>query len=58
MANSEPETLKVSDWVSASVAVTVPMLDWFSAALKVAKEVKLVGLSFSLIRSMITFSVF
>ena len=45
MANSEPETVKVMSSPSASVAVTVPIAVWFSAALKVASEVKTGALS-------------
>ena len=36
--NSEPETVKVMDELSASVAVTVPIAVWFSAALKLAER--------------------
>ena len=39
IANSEPETMKVTLSPSASVAVTVSIAVWFSAALKVAPEV-------------------
>ena len=39
IANSVPETVKVTSSPSASVAVTVPIAVWFSAALKVADEV-------------------
>ena len=38
ISNSDPETVKMTLSPSASVAVTVPMADWFSAALKVADE--------------------
>ena len=41
MANSDPETVKVTSSPSASVAVTVPIAVWFSSAVKVALEVKL-----------------
>ena len=40
IASSEPETVKVTESPSASVAVTVSIAVWFSAALKVADEVK------------------
>ena len=40
MANSDPETVKVSASPSASVAVAVPIAVWFSAALKEADELK------------------
>ena len=39
IANSDPETVKVTLSPSASVAVTVSIAVWFSAALKVADEV-------------------
>ena len=39
ISNSVPETVKVISSPSASVAVTVPIPVWFSAALKVADEV-------------------
>ena len=48
MANSDPETVKVTSSPSASVAVTVPIAVWFSSAVKVALEVKLGLLSFTL----------
>ena len=38
ISKSEPETLKLIDVLSTSVAVTVPIAVWFSAALKVAEE--------------------
>ena len=38
IASSDPETVKVIDELSASVAVTVPIAVWFSAALKLADE--------------------
>ena len=40
IANSDPENRKLTLSPSASVAVTVPIANWFSAALKVADEVK------------------
>ena len=41
IASSDPETVKeVTSHLSASVAVTVPIAVWFSAALKLADEVK------------------
>jgi len=40
IASSEPETVKVTLSPSPSVAVTVPIAVWFSAALKVVDEVK------------------
>ena len=49
MANSVPETVKVTSSPSASVAVTVPMAVWFSAALKVASEVNSGATSFTLV---------
>ena len=49
MANSDPEIVKVTSSPSTSVAVTVPIAVWFSAALKVASEVKLGLLSFTLV---------
>ena len=45
IANSDPETVKVGEVPSASVAVMLPMAVWFSAALKVALEVKTGALS-------------
>ena len=39
ITNSDPETVKVTSSPSASVAVTVPIAVWFSAALKVALDV-------------------
>ena len=41
--------MKVTESVSASVAVTVPILVWFSAALKVADEVNAGELSFKFV---------
>ena len=38
IASSDPETVKVIDVLSVSVAVTVPIAVWFSAALKLADE--------------------
>ena len=38
IASSDPETVKVIDELSASVAVTVPIAVWFSAALKLDDE--------------------
>ena len=49
MANSSPETVKVTSSPSASVAVTVPIAVWFSAALKVASEVNSGAMSFTLV---------
>ena len=40
MDTSELEVLKLSDLVSKSAALTVPILVWFSSALKVADDVK------------------
>ena len=41
--------MKVTESPSASVAVTVPMDVWFSAALKVASEVNSGAMSFTLV---------
>ena len=49
MANSSPEIVKVTSSPSASVAVTVPIAVWFSAALKVASEVNSGATSFTLV---------
>ena len=49
MANSSPETMNVTESPSASVAVTVPIAVWFSAALKVASEVNSGAISFTLL---------
>ena len=43
------ETVKVTGSPSASVAVTLPMAVWFSAALNAADEVKVGALSFTLV---------
>ena len=39
MDSSEPDTVKVIEELSASVAVTVPIPVWFSAALNEADDV-------------------
>ena len=58
MASSDPDTLKVIEsLVSASVAVTVPIAVWFSAALKLADEVKTGELSFRLVTLTVIFCV-
>ena len=61
MANSSPEIVKVTSSSSASVAVTVPIAVWFSAALKVASEVNSGATSFTLViiivKSLVTVSV-
>ena len=49
IASSVPETVKVISSPSASVAVTVPMAVWFSAALKVASDVNSGAPSFILV---------
>ena len=49
MASSDPETLKVTESPSSSVAVTVPIDVWFSAALKVAPVVKTGATSLTLV---------
>ena len=49
MANSDPEIVKLTSSPSASVAVTVPIAVWFSAALKVASEVNSGAISFTLV---------
>ena len=54
IANSDPDTMNVTASPSASVAVTVPIAVWFSAAVKVADEVKTGGM-FSVAR-MVTYS--
>ena len=41
--------MKVTSSPSASVAVTVPMVVWFSSALKVVSEVNSGGTSFTLV---------
>ena len=46
IASSVPETVKVISSPSASVAVTVPMAVWFSAALKLEADV-ITGVSFA-----------
>ena len=38
IVNSDPEIVKVISELAVSVAVTVPIAVWFSAALKVADE--------------------
>ena len=45
MSNSDPETLNITSSPSASVAVTVPIDVWSSAALNVVDEVKAGALS-------------
>ena len=54
MASSDPEIVKVTESPSASLAVAVPLLVWFSAALKVAAEVKAGSLSLTLVTLMVT----
>ena len=54
IANSDPETVKVTSSPSASVVVTVPMAVWFSAALKVASEVNSGATSFTLVIAIVT----
>ena len=49
IANSSPEIVKVTSSPSASVAVTVPIAVWFSAALKVASEVNSGATSLTLV---------
>ena len=49
IANSEPDIVKVISSPSASVAVRVPIAVWFSAALKVADEVKAGAISLTLV---------
>ena len=46
MDNSVPEILKLKLSPSGSLAVTIPIAVWFSAALKVASEVKTGAASF------------
>ena len=48
MANSDPETVKVTASSSASVAVTVPIAVWFSSAVKELADVMTGLLSFRL----------
>ena len=57
IASSVPETVKVISSPSASVAVTVPIAVWFSAALKVASEVKTGATSFTLVIEIVIFLV-
>ena len=48
--SSDPDSVNVTESLaSPSVAVTVPILVWFSAALKVADDVKTGELSFRLV---------
>ena len=55
IANSDPETVKVTlSPSSSSVAVTVSIAVWFSAALKVALEVKTGATSLTLVIAMVT----
>ena len=54
MASSVPETVKVTASPSASVATTEPIVDWFSAALKVASEVKTGAISLTLVIEIVT----
>ena len=49
MASSDPEIAKVTESPSASLAVTVPMAVWFSAALRVAAEVITGAMSLALL---------
>ena len=49
ISNSDPETLKLTESPSASVAVNVPIAVWFSAALRVALEVKTGATSLTLV---------
>ena len=55
MESSDPETVNVTvSLVSASVAVTVPIVVWFSAALKVVDEVNAGELSFRFVTFTVT----
>ena len=49
ISNSDPDTVNVTSSPSVSVAVTVPIAVWFSAALKVASEVNSGATSFTLV---------
>ena len=49
ISNSDPETLKLTESPSASVAVNVPIAVWFSATLKVALEVNSGAISLTLV---------
>ena len=51
---SEPEIEKVIISPSASVALTVPIAVWFSAALKVSSEVNSGATSFRLVIIIVT----
>ena len=53
IAKSSPETVKVTSSPSASVAVTVPIAVWFSAALKLASEVNSGAMSLTLVITML-----
>ena len=53
IASSVPETVKVTASSSASVAVIVPIAVWFSAALKVASEVKTGAMSLTLVTAIV-----
>ena len=55
MESSEPDTVKVISSPSSSVAVTVPIAVWFSAALKVADEVNTGATSFTLVTLTVMF---
>ena len=54
IAKSDPETVKVTSSTSASVAVTVPIAVWFSAALKLAFEVNAGELSLTFVTVTVT----
>ena len=54
ISSSDPEIVKVTLSSSASIAVTVPIAVWFSAALKLAAEVKTGALSFWLVILIVT----
>ena len=57
MDSSEPDTVKVIEELSASVAVTVPIPVWFSAALKDDDDVINGALSFASITVTVMFCV-
>ena len=54
MANSDPEIVKLTSSPSASVAVTVSIAVWFSAALKVASEVNSGATSLMFVTEIVT----
>ena len=54
MANSSPDTVNIMVPPSWSVAITVPIVVWFSAALNVDSEVMTGAISLTLVIEIVT----